>query len=132
MLFSRLSSLLSIVSDDDISVGFYPLRAFLVGERIVQFLYFRFKASPAVDTEDDRGRSIRKAMAEIVIMLVFLLYLFFNVVSTFVNGLPPLLSILCKGLPVVYGDVAFRCRLTTSLYRSHCPPRRRFPLVNSP
>ena len=31
------SSLLSIVSDDDISVGFRPLRALLVGERIVQF-----------------------------------------------------------------------------------------------
>ena len=28
--------------------------------------------------------------------------------------------------------VAFRCRLTTSLYRSRCPPRRRFPSVNSP
>ena len=31
------SSLLSIVSDDDISVGFRPLHALLVGERIVQF-----------------------------------------------------------------------------------------------
>ena len=31
------SSLLSIMSDDDISVGFRPLRALLVGERIVQF-----------------------------------------------------------------------------------------------
>ena len=30
-------SLLSIVSDDDISVGVRPLRALLVGERIVQF-----------------------------------------------------------------------------------------------
>ena len=30
-------SLLSFVPDDDISVGFRPLRAFLVGERIVQF-----------------------------------------------------------------------------------------------
>ena len=30
-------SLLSIVSDDDISVGFRRLRALLVGERIVQF-----------------------------------------------------------------------------------------------
>ena len=32
------SSLLSIVSDDDISVGYRPLRALLVGERIVQFV----------------------------------------------------------------------------------------------
>ena len=31
-----LFSLLSIVPDDDISVGFRPLRALLVGERIVQ------------------------------------------------------------------------------------------------
>ena len=31
------SSLLSMVSDDDISVGFRPLRALLVGERIIQF-----------------------------------------------------------------------------------------------
>ena len=31
------SSLLSIVSDDDIIVGFRPLHALLVGERIVQF-----------------------------------------------------------------------------------------------
>ena len=31
------SSLLSIVSDDDISVGFRPLHALLVGERIDQF-----------------------------------------------------------------------------------------------
>ena len=31
------SSLLSIVSDDDISVGFRPLCALLVGERIDQF-----------------------------------------------------------------------------------------------
>ena len=30
-------SLLSIVSDDDISVGVRPLRALLIGERIVQF-----------------------------------------------------------------------------------------------
>ena len=30
-------SLLSIVPDDDISVEFRPLRALLVGERIVQF-----------------------------------------------------------------------------------------------
>ena len=30
-------SLLSIVPDDDISVGFRPFRALLVGERIVQF-----------------------------------------------------------------------------------------------
>ena len=30
-------SLLSILSDDDISVGVRPLRALLVGERIVQF-----------------------------------------------------------------------------------------------
>ena len=30
-------SLLSIVSDDDIGVGVRPLRALLVGERIVQF-----------------------------------------------------------------------------------------------
>ena len=30
-------SLLSIVSDDDISVRFRPLRALLVDERIVQF-----------------------------------------------------------------------------------------------
>ena len=64
----------------------------------------RFKPSSAVHTEDDRDRSIRKAMAEIVIVLVFLLYLFFNVAFSFVNGLPPLLSILCKGLSVVYGD----------------------------
>ena len=28
--------------------------------------------------------------------------------------------------------VAFRCRLTTSLYRSRCPPRRRFPRRNVP
>ena len=28
--------------------------------------------------------------------------------------------------------IAFRCHLTTSLYRSHYPPRRRFPLANSP
>ena len=65
----------------------------------------RFKPSPAVDTEDDRGRSIRKAMAEIVIVLVFLLSLFFNVAFSCVYGLPPLLSILCNGLPVVYGEV---------------------------
>ena len=46
---------------------------------------------------------------EIVIVLVFLLYLFFNVAFSCVYGLPPLLSIFCKGLPVVYGDgVAFR------------------------
>ena len=64
-----------------------------------------FRASPTVDTEDDRDRSIRKAMAEIVIMLVFLWYLFFNAAFSFVNGLPPLLSILCKSLPVVHGDV---------------------------
>ena len=44
-------------------------------------------------------------MAEIVIMLVFLWYIFFNVAFSFVNGLPALLSILCKGLLVVYGDV---------------------------
>ena len=44
------------MSDDDISVGFRPLHALLVGERIVQF----------------EIESIRKAMAEIVIMLVFL------------------------------------------------------------
>ena len=107
------------MSDDDISVGFRPLRALLVGERIVQFAL----ASSAVDTEDDGGRSIRKAMAEIVIMLVFVRYIFFNMALTFVNGLSPLLSILCKSLPVVYiMFVAFRCRLTTSLYRSRCPP----------
>ena len=68
----------------------------------------------AVDTEDARGRSIRKAMAEIVIILVFFVYLFFNMAFSFV---------MC---------VAFRCRLTTSLYRSRCPPRRRFPLANFP
>ena len=56
------------MSDDDISVGFRPLHALLVGERIVQL---RFKASPAVNTEDDRSRSIRKPLAEIVIMLIF-------------------------------------------------------------
>ena len=33
----KSSSLLSIVPDDDISVGFRLLRRFLVGERIVQF-----------------------------------------------------------------------------------------------
>ena len=37
LINSALFSLLSIVSDDDISVGFRPLRALLVGERIVQF-----------------------------------------------------------------------------------------------
>ena len=42
MLFHVMSnqyslSLLSIVSDDDISVGFRPLRALLVGVKIVQF-----------------------------------------------------------------------------------------------
>ena len=31
------SSLLSIVSNDDINVGFRPLHVLLVGERIVQF-----------------------------------------------------------------------------------------------
>ena len=46
-----------------------------------------------------------KVMAEIVIVLVFLLYIFFNVAFSCVYGLPPLLSIFCKGLPVVYGDV---------------------------
>ena len=50
-------------------------------------------------------------MVEIVIVLVFLLYLFFNVASSIVNGLPPLLLILCEGLPVVYGDV---CSLEVS------------------
>ena len=44
-------------------------------------------------------------MAEIVIVLVFLLYLFFNLALSFVYGMPTLLSIFCKGLPVVYGDV---------------------------
>ena len=34
---SSSSYLLSIVSDVDISVGFRPLHALLVGERIVQF-----------------------------------------------------------------------------------------------
>ena len=59
-------SLLSIGSDDDISVGFRPC-ALLVGERVVQSeLKIPFR------TEDDSGRSIRKAMAESVIMLVFL------------------------------------------------------------
>ena len=37
LFVNLLSSLLSIVSDDDISVGVRPLRALLVGERIVQF-----------------------------------------------------------------------------------------------
>ena len=37
LINSALFSLLSIVSDDDISVGVRPLRALLVGERIVQF-----------------------------------------------------------------------------------------------
>ena len=37
LTLSLCLSLLSIVSDDDISVGFRPLRALLVGERIVQF-----------------------------------------------------------------------------------------------
>ena len=59
-----VGSLLSIAPDDDISVGFRPC-ALLVGER-------KCKASPAVDIDDDRGRSTRKAMAEIVTMLVFL------------------------------------------------------------
>ena len=58
------------MSDDDISVGVRPLRALLVGEQIVQFEIF--KPSPAVDTENDRGRRIRKVMAAIVIVLVFL------------------------------------------------------------
>ena len=57
------------MSDDDISIGFRQLRALLVGERITNL---RCKASPAVDTEADRGRSIRKAMVEHVVMLVFL------------------------------------------------------------
>ena len=35
-----------------------------------------YKASPAVDKEDDRDRNIRGAMAAIVIMLIFLWYLF--------------------------------------------------------
>ena len=56
-------SLLSIVPDDDISVGFRPFH---------KKSKLSFKASSAVDTEDDRGRSIRKTMAEIVIMFVFL------------------------------------------------------------
>ena len=88
-----------IAPDDDISVGLRPC-ALLVGDRIVQ--------SPAIDTGDDSSRSIRKSMAEIVIMLVFF-YVFFNMALSFVNSLPPLLSILCKSLPGVYdGDVAFR------------------------
>ena len=37
MVSPSSSSLLSIVSDDDTSVGFRPLRALLVGERLVQF-----------------------------------------------------------------------------------------------
>ena len=37
LLLSSSSSLLSIVSDDDISVGFRPLNALLDGGRIVQF-----------------------------------------------------------------------------------------------
>ena len=35
--YARPLSLLSIVSDDDISVGFRPLQALPVGERIVLF-----------------------------------------------------------------------------------------------
>ena len=52
-------------------------------------------------------------MAEIVVMLVFLWYLFFNMAFSFVNYLLPLLSILCKSLPVVYGDV---CSLYVSFH----------------
>ena len=63
-------SLLCIASDDDISVRYCPC-VLLVGEILVQFNSAHIGlASPAVDTEDDRGRSIRKAMAEIVIMLI--------------------------------------------------------------
>ena len=56
----------------------------------------------------DRGRSVRKATAEIVIMLVLVWYIFFNMDFSVVNGLPPLLSILCKRLTAVFRDV---CRL---------------------
>ena len=40
-----MASLLSIVPDDDISVGFRPLDALLVGERIVQFDIYSLSCS---------------------------------------------------------------------------------------
>ena len=73
-------SLLSIVSDEDISVEFRPLCS-LVREQS----NLRFKASPAVDTEDDRGRSIRKAMAEIGTYVVTLLTTNYDGNAKFMN-----------------------------------------------
>ena len=106
---------MSIVRDDDSCVGFRLLRALLVGERIVQSEIYSF---PAVDTENDSGGNVRKAMAEIVIMLVFFGYNFNFLQYGF---------FLCE-----WPASAFKSRLTTTLCCSRCPPRRRVPLANSP